>query len=429
MKTKLLIILLLLPPAAFGQNGTAGALPPGGPFLTGYGDSITYGIHDTSGQGGWLGVLAKKLGSVANNQGVGQQTSTQIKDRLVAAGQPVTVGGDSIPSGTTCAVSLTWNNPPDDPAFNVHTVQPSTARAPSPYNNSNGSTVGGMWGTIAGVEGQIVDGSWNASGRKWTFNHTYTFTPRVCPASPVPVPSGSLWKPMLFDWKTSLVFLEGGYNNIQSPGGVARVESDFDQMVAELPGAGNAKRVVLFPVMYSALWQTGSPQAENVAAANTNLQNEYVKYWPIVNGQNLLQYLASLYDRKNPIDVYEQTFNPLVVPSSMRALWTNIGTLTSPITDTSTCSFSLSARTLYEFINVDSESIKILAMNGNDVAGCIRGFGGTKAATHSAGAPYSGEDIVHPNTRGHEAIAAFFYSWVTQNSSYLLGNSAGTRRR
>ena len=437
MNAKLLLVLLLQAsmvsaassPAAPAPRPDPGPASSAAPLLTGFGDSITYGVRDTSGQGGWLGMLGKKLGYAVNNQGVGTQTSTQIKGRLVAAGQPVTVSGGQIPSGPNCAVALTWSSPGDAPAFATHTMSPSIKQLPPPFSNSNGRNIGGMWGTIAGVEGQVVDGSWSDAEHKWVFQHTYTFSPRVCPRSPVPVPPGTTWKPMLFDWKNSLFFLEGGYNNIQVAGGVERVKSDFDQMVAEIPGSGTGKRLVIFPVMYAATWKADGWQAKNVAAVNTYLQSTYGQYWAIVNGQNLLEYLGSQYDHNNPVDVYEHTFNPLAVPSSMRAMWTNIGTLTNPITDASSCSFSLSAKQLYEFITVDSESIKIVTMNGNDVTECMRGFGGTKASPHSAGASYSGQDIVHPNTKGHEAIAAFFYSWVTQNSASLLGKSGTTHRQ
>lgn len=423
---------------------SAAAAPQSYGLLTSLGNSIAYGSVDKSVAGGWTSRLANAIGYLANNNGVGGQLAPQIQARFLTSGQPITMTGNQIPAGPSCSVTLTWDNAGQEAAFNATSAAPSVAQAPGDYSNFNGTTTGGLWGTIAGVDGQIQDGSWDAPTQKWIINHIYTFYPLHCPGSPVSVPAHSLWTPKLFTWLNSLYGVgEVCINGMTGSTGATDCENAYDAILAQIPdqvaGDDNSKRAFLFQPMYAAEWQTGSTAANRVLAATNYLIANHAAYWPVltsaqmsnpsaataaacVSGCNLLQYLSSMYDPGNAVDVFEQTFNPLVVPSSMRYLWSGIGTLTSNITDTVSCGFTLSSATFYEYVQLNSgEKIQVNAMSGNTVTSCTRGFAGTTATTHSSGESYSGQDDRHPSDKGHAAIAAFFADWIKLKSASLMG--------
>ncbi len=355
--------------------------------VTIFGDSLTAGNQDGTGVTVCTALTAA-TSLPCNNEGVPGQTSTQIAVRMGALATTVTNSG-TIPAGTGAGVTMTF---------------------PAGYEPAFNAVGTGVTGTVNGVQGSLVDNG----------SRVYTFT-RSTAGSPVSFAAGDAWVPVLGTLLNGLVVIEAGRNNLTSP---AQVLVDIDAMVAALPG-------------------TAHTLIETIP--NSNSYQEWIggNYYDLINSLN--QALVSKYPQ-NVVD--ERTLmigkfaNTLadhtwyahdVPPESLHARYSS-GTLTAAL-NSSACSFSVGLPNYFNgsIFVIDSEKIYVRAGSGTTVSDCVRGWEGTAAAAHAAGAAVTQIDAVHFNAAGYTFIAQQIANWMAAHPStaqnYLtpLSNLAGSQ--
>jgi hypothetical protein len=188
----------------------------------------------------------------------------------------------------------------------------------------------------------------------------------------------------------------------------SQVLADVASMVGAL--TSNPKTFVVLSVIngeYPSEAAGGASYAQ-IASLNAALQAAYPN--------NFLDVRTPLVNSYNPAltqDAYD--FANSVPPWSMRGTiyW---GSLSAAITSTTATSFSASvagtALAPNVVLTIDSESILVSAVSGGNITNCVRGWGGTTAATHLISANYLGVDPIHLSQPGYLVVARKVREWL-----------------
>lgn len=200
------------------------------------------------------------------------------------------------------------------------------------------------------------------------------------------------------------VVIWAGRNNFANQ---SQVLSDVAVIVAALP---SPKRFLVLSVLNgrrSTEWsgQTNYTQIVNLNAA---LAAAYPG-----NYLDIRSYLVGQYNAGNAVDVLDHGND--TVPRSLAATTTNTATLTSTITAAATSfalTFTVGGLAIDDVLLIDSEYIRVTAISGNTVTSCTRGYAGTTAASHTAGAAVVDPDQVHLTTAGYALVAAQVKTWL-----------------
>lgn len=318
-----------------------------------WGDSLAQGNEDGSGVTVETALEALGFCGKVYNEGIGGQWSTQIAIRNGALPSTATITSGVIPaSGAT------------DIQFQPFAGAVSDQGPPQSI-------------TISGVDGTSL---W--TGSSYTFMRTNAGSAVTSPAS-----SAVTVHPPNVDM--GLVIIWSGTNNWQFP---ARVKSDIAAMVAHLP---SPKRFLVLSVVNGNLggfWKgTTDRPYPTIVQLNADLAATYPNNFL---DTRLLEVAA--YDPTNAEDVIDYGHD--VPPSTFRAQDFH-GNLATKIGDTTSCMFALSKGSAWlgSTITMDGEKIYISDTDGTTVSTCIRGYAGTRAGTHFAGASYTGTDPIHQN--------------------------------
>jgi len=355
---------------------------PLGYFCRALGDSLTAaGSSDrTTGFVTSFPGFLQTLGSctAVSNEGVAGQTSTQIAVRSGGLATTATIAGGTIPASGPVGVSF------------------KAGYEPVTRYSSVGVAV-----SISGVEGiaaHIGSGS--------LFTRSNPGPPVASPANaPVTVLTGSL--------NDGFVIIWAGKNNAFAP---AQVLSDIAAMVAFLP---SPKKFVILSVTNSdmpAQWG-GASLYKIYQGLNASLASTYPQ-----NYLDIRSLLVDAYNPEIPEDVIDHGHD--VMPFSLR-LYGN-STLAAAVTDTTGCT-GIPAIT-GSSVQIDAEKIYVsAAKDGFATAdGCTRGFAGTSAATHVAGAPLHTVDPTHLNPAGQAFVAQQINAWMS--AKYGQNGRAGAAR-
>ncbi len=352
--------------------------------LAAFGDSITRGCcHQIAGSD-WPSQVAAATGMTVDNEGIGAQTSTQVAVRMNAyAGTSAQTFASAFTIPTSGSVTVAFP-PGDEPCYQAGIQGPAVQLA-----------------TV--VSGVSYEGSCTQTGS------TYSFTPATYPASAVSVPAGNAWTAVLGEELSGCVSIEAGRNNYQSP---SVVLADIAAMVAVAEGKTSCWSVMT--IINSDLEPMGTADYNTIQSENATLSSLY--------GSHVVDIRSAL------VSHYDPTFAPDVAdhgndvpPLSLKSGWV-LGTLTAPIADTSTCTFSISASPGANgvILTVDSEDIRY-----ESPTTCVRGAYGTSPATHASGASVYAIDWLHPGantyssqntncagTGGYSCIAQQYEAWL-----------------
>jgi lysophospholipase L1-like esterase len=367
--------------------------------VTSWGDSLTQGGEGTADQGYYPLILSNLSGFTVSNQGIYGQTSSDLYARMGAGPTPVTT--ESTLAGTAGATV-------------EFTVPGGILGYRACYNSELTSLT--INGSINGIAGSCVD-----SG-----DHTnYIFT-RTASGSTLSAGSYNwLGNPGTLTAGLNIIWI--GTNNLTRP---PTVLSDIAGIVASLPVG--SRYVILSPLQVN--YQVGwGPNGESMDRARAVIQSLQGTYGPVSascpTGNCFLEVrerLVSQFNQSSPLDVQDNINDQ--TPSSIRAYFgpgsAGFGNLSANITTTTTCSFSVTGSSAiaqgYSLL-IDSENIYVSAASGETATGCIRGYAGSTAATHTAGVSVTGWDLVHLQVAGYTDIANWVYQWMLQNAG--LGTS------
>jgi hypothetical protein len=194
------------------------------------------------------------------------------------------------------------------------------------------------------------------------------------------------------------VFWAGSNNPTQ----VSQILADDASMVNAL--ATPACYLVLGDVNFYTT-PIGTSTYNDIVATSADLAAAYPN-----NYLNIREIVVQDYNPSLPLDVADHAND--VMPSSLRAVVAT-GTITSGALDNESCAISVSGGTQGPgtVIVIDSETIMINAVNGNDITGCTRGYNLTTAASHAANATYSEIDPIHLGYNGLEFVASRVAAW------------------
>ena len=189
------------------------------------------------------------------------------------------------------------------------------------------------------------------------------------------------------------VFWAGSNNQTQ----VSQILADDASMVNAL--ATPACYLVMGDVNFVSS-PIGTATYNDIVATSEDLAAEYPN-----NYLNIRELVVQDYNPSLPLDVADHAND--VMPSSLRAV-VAFGTITSGALDSVSCTFSVSSGTQGPgtVVIIDSETIMINAVNGNQITGCTRGYNLTAAASHAANATYSEIDPIHLGYNGLEFVAS-----------------------
>ncbi len=318
-----------------------------------WGDSLTQGNED--GSHVTVETALQSLGycGTVYNEGIGGQWSTQIAVRNGALPSTATITSGVIPaSGAT------------DIQFPSYAGAVSDQGPPQPI-------------TISGVDGT----SW------WT-GSSYRFQ-RTSGGGAVTSPANSAVTVHPPNVDTGLVIIWAGTNDWQFP---AKVKSDIAAMVAHLP---SPKRFLVLSVMNSNLGGFWRGTTENPYPTIVQLNADLAATYPN-NFLDVRSLEVAAYDRNNAEDVIDYAHD--VPPSTFRAQDFR-GSLATRISDGTGCNFTLSKGLAWvgSTITMDGEKIYLANTDGTTVTACVRGYAGTRAEGHGAGASYTGIDPIHQN--------------------------------
>jgi hypothetical protein len=345
--------------------------------LTAFGDSITMGNTDGTGIT-YPGQLQSLTGWRVSNQGVAGQTSTQIAVRMGAVPTSITAG-IVIPVRGGVEVGFPAGR---EPAFKLISQ--------------------GVLGTIAGIAGYTLDNG----------SRVYTFFPAVYPANPVAVPAGTAWTPVLGDLLDDCVLIEAGRNNPAQPD---QVLSDIAAMVAKVGQTADCYGVLTVLNCENPTEYAGAGDYKTIMSLNESILSTYGSH-----AIDIRSSLVASYNPGYPADVIDKQHD--VPPTSLRARNPG-GTLTSAISDASTCAFStswlLGPGTI---ITAGTEQILITGQSNSSYT-CERGYASTTPSTHPSGTAYAAIDALHPGQNpnsasnpscgnGESCIANVIYHWL-----------------
>lgn len=370
----LILPVLLAGCGAHSPSGNA-VKDPNGPVqgpntIVGWGDSMTAGGEGVTDIGDYPSILQASIGPQIINMGIGGQTSTQIGVRQGGVASYVTVVGGTIPPQGGVTVTFTTGYEPV--TLPTHTVQ----------------------GSIAGVEGTVSLTGFLPGG-------TFTFTPVPGSKTPVTVTGTPRFIPDTPYQRYLPIFWEGRNNLFQTsagPWGPAQIQTDIAAQVASLPPGLN---YLVLSVLNenSAAERKGGANYNTLIALNTALAATYGIHYLDVRTP-----LVNAYDPTSPVDVTDYQYD--MIPTSLGA-YDGQGTLAAGVgtTDTTfTVNMTTGSLIAYRNLVIDNELIRVTAINGSTVTGCIRGYGGT-LASHAAGAAVTERDPTHLNKEGDVIVA------------------------
>ena len=318
-----------------------------------WGDSLAQGNED--GSGVTVETALETLGYCGKvyNEGIGGQWSTQIAIRNGALPSTATITSGLIPGSGATEIQ-----------FEPYAGAVSDQGPPQPI-------------TISGVDGTS---SW--TGSSYTFNRTSAGSAVISPAN-----SAVTVHPPNVD--TGLVIIWAGTNDWRFP---EKVKSDIAAMVAHLP---SPKRFLVLSLVNGNLggfWKgTSDRPYPTIMQLNADLAATYPN-----NFLDTRSLEVAAYDATNAEDVIDYGHD--VPPSTFRAQDFH-GKLATRIVDGVSCNFSLSqgAAWLGSTITMEGEKIYLSNTDGTTVSTCVRGYAGTRAVAHFAGASYTGTDPIHQN--------------------------------
>ncbi|MDP9052285.1 MAG: hypothetical protein M3O31_16430, partial [Acidobacteriota bacterium] len=194
------------------------------------------------------------------------------------------------------------------------------------------------------------------------------------------------------------VFWAGSNNPTQ----VSQILSDDASMVNAL--ATPACYLVLGNVNWVST-PIGTTTYNDIVTTSADLAAQYPN-----NYLNIREMVVQDYNPSLPLDVVDHAND--VMPASLRAV-VALGTITSGPLDNQSCTFSVSSGTqgAGTVLIIDSETIMLNSVSGNQIMGCTRGYNLTAAASHTANATYYDIDGVHLGYKGLEFVAAQVAAW------------------
>jgi hypothetical protein len=333
-----------------------------------WGDALTAGNEDGTGVR-YPSTLGSLFSANVANEGIGAQTSAQIGVRQGGIPTTATIVGGTIPASGGVTVTFPSG------------YEPVTSQGPSGTN-----------GAISGIHGLVT----LSAG-------VYTFT-RSAAGNAISVTSA----PFVVDtpYANAYALIWAGRGDYTS----STVVSNIRKMVASLPNPGRYLVLSVLNGNYPTE-VSGQPNYTKIMNLNASLKSAFPS-----NYLDIHSILIANYNPANPEDVLDQSND--VVPSSFRAVDTK-GTITSAIASTAACSanapITLSANSSSHVLSIDTEKIWVTAVSGTSVTGCVRGYAGTVAATHAAGAAYTGIDPLHLNAAGYTLVAQQISKWLQTN--------------
>jgi hypothetical protein len=152
----------------------------------------------------------------------------------------------------------------------------------------------------------------------------------------------------------------------------------------------------------------GSLDYNSVLSTNQSLAAQYPAHY-----LNIRQLLVQAYNPALALD--QQSFAEDIPAYSLHAVRPQ-GTITSGALNNTSCAISVSSGTngAGTVIIIDSETILINAIPDTvDITSCTRGYNGTAAASHLAGASYSLIDPVHLGSNGYDFVARQVAAWFS----------------
>ena len=161
----------------------------------------------------------------------------------------------------------------------------------------------------------------------------------------------------------------------------------------------------------------GTSTYNDVVATSADLAAAYPNNYLDIRELAVQDYNPSL-----PLDVADHAND--VMPSSLRAVVAT-GAITSGALDSASCTFSVSSGTQGPgtVVIIDSETIMINAVSGNQITACSRGYNLTAAASHAANATYSVIDPIHLGYNGLEFVASRVAAWFQSYPWPLCGGT------
>ncbi|MDP9050626.1 MAG: fibronectin type III domain-containing protein [Acidobacteriota bacterium] len=199
------------------------------------------------------------------------------------------------------------------------------------------------------------------------------------------------------------VFWAGSNNPTQ----VSQILSDDASMVNAL--AAPSCYLVLGDVNFVTT-PIGTTIYQDVIATSASLAAAYPN-----NYLDIRELAVQAYNPSLPLDVADHAND--VMPSSLRAV-VAFGSITSGALDSVSCTFSVSSGTqgVGTVVIIDSETIMINAVSGNQITGCTRGYNLTATASHAANATYSVIDTIHLGYPGLQFVASQVAGWFQSHS-------------
>jgi lysophospholipase L1-like esterase len=202
--------------------------------------------------------------------------------------------------------------------------------------------------------------------------------------------------PVLFG-NTAVIW--SGRNDYSTP---TQVESDIAAMVAEL----TTSHYLVLGILNNdtSTEQSGGTGYGQITSLNSALSGIYGSHFINVRAN-----LVDAYNAANPVDVLNHTDD--VPPYTLRAA-SGTGVIDGAISST-TCSIALSGPANVDYtLKIDSEYIYITSSNGENVTGCIRGYGGSTATSHADQAAFTSTDPLHLGAAGYELVAGYVYNAI-----------------
>lgn len=391
------------PPSGSGPPPTPTVSSSAPAFGMAWGDSLTQGNQDYSGVT-LTTALTKALGLPFINGGMSGQKSTQIAMRQGGVPVQLTFSGNQLGYAQTSVTAVNGGA----------LAGLATTQDPDYRFLSYGSGYVTVYGTVCGVHGtlgRIGTGGPPTTGESYIFTpDQFTAVTSRMAADPVACPANSVFTPDVQNPLAPTILWMGQNNPLSTQ--TAQVESDIDNAVSFLTGAGNQGYLVLglFQAEYEA---NGGSGANLKAALNSRNASTYGAHFVDVKS-----ILDANYNPANPVDVYDHANG--IVPYTLRAV--SSGGTAAAITDTVTCNLTLTPQygqtQVNGVIKIDSEYILPTAISGNNVTTCARGYAGSTAATHAANAHYDLSDPLHVGGDADTIIA----NWIAANkASVLLG--------
>jgi len=187
-------------------------------------------------------------------------------------------------------------------------------------------------------------------------------------------------------------------------------------MVGALPSGRN--RYVVMTILNAQYEPSGSSAYNNLAVINAGILSAYPN-----NYIDIRSILVAAYNPGNPADVANHAAD--LTPVTLRSVL-NTAATTTAITTVSTCSFTVtipgSVPHNGDIMLIGSEYITLDTVNSSGVvSACTRGYGGTTAATYTAGTTFTAYDYLHLNAAGYQIVATQVENFIAAHDP--LANS------